>query len=463
MSQSMHPGSDRKGLVNLTATEAARAIREGSVSSVELVGACLDRIAERDSGTGAWAHLDRDKALADARRADEWRASGRGIGPLHGVPVGVKDIIDTADYPTENGCPLYAGNQPRADAACVTALRSAGAVILGKTVTTELALLTPATTHHPAAPGNTSGGSSAGSAAAVADFMVPAALGTQTAGSVLRPASYCGIYGFKPTLGLVPRSGVLMQSHTLDTVGVLARSIEDAALLTEVMARFDPDDPVSFPRSTPPLLATSQSDPPATPTFAFMQTPAWDQMQPAAREAFDELTSELGGLSQPVDFTGLDQVIEWQRIVQLAENASYYGRLQERGRDQFSDGLNARLDEGAKVPVADYITAVAARDAATRSFDDLFENVDAILTPASPGTAPPISDGITGSPIFNGLWTYLGMPCISIPLMEIDGLPCGVQLVGPRRDDARLLRTAKWLVRNLMPDAADGSEQTLSV
>ncbi len=437
-------------IANLSAADAAARIAEGSLTSQALVTACLDRI-EAGTDLAAWAHVDREHALAQARRADEWRAAGRGTGPLHGVPIGIKDIIDTRDLPTGMGCPLYDGHEPRADAACVAALRAAGAVIIGKTVTTELALLTPAETVNPVARDRTPGGSSAGSAAAVSAGHVPAALGTQTAGSVLRPASYCGLYGFKPTLGLISRRGVLMQSHTLDTVGLLARSIADLALITDCMAAYDPLDAVSFERSQPRLAAIAAGKPPLAPTFAYVETPAMaTHGAPAMREAFAELAGELGDNCQKIDLPSLANVIEWQRIVQLAENAAYYGPLQDKGRDQLSAGLNARLDDGARVPVRDYITAAASREKAAAVVQEIFDEFDCILTPAAPGPAPLRSQGITGAPIFNGLWTYLGMPCVSLPLLEVDGLPVGVQLVGPRRDDGRLLRTARWLVDHLM-------------
>ncbi|MEO1282387.1 MAG: amidase [Pseudomonadota bacterium] len=457
-----NPNQDSQ-LINLTASEATRLIAAGTITSEALVSACLARIAERDPGIRAWAHLDMEKALNDARRADAWRATGQGLGPLHGVPIGIKDIIDTEDYPTENGCPIYTGNQPRKDALCVTALRAAGAIVLGKTITTELALLTPAETKNPVAPEHSPGGSSAGSAAAVSDFMVPAALGTQTAGSVLRPASYTGIYGFKPTYGLIPRSGVLMQSHTLDTVGLLARSMDDIALLSDAMSWRDPDDETSYSRSQTRLFDLAQTQPPVTPNFAFVRTPSWDQVDTDSQAAFEELAEELGEACTTVDLPSLDRVIEWQRLVQLAENAAYYGPLQDDARDQLSDGLNARLDEGAKVPVRSYLEAVASREKACAALDELFEDFTAIITPASPGTPPNRSEGITGSPIFNGLWTYLGMPCLSIPLLEVNGLPVGVQLIAQRRDDGRLLRTARWLIDHLADEQTPPSTGTVTV
>jgi Asp-tRNA(Asn)/Glu-tRNA(Gln) amidotransferase A subunit family amidase len=436
-------------LEELSAVAAAAAIRTGELSSEELVAACLARISRLEPELGAWAHLDPEYALAQARAADEARREGKGIGLLHGVPIGVKDIIDTADQPTEHGTPVFRGRRPSADAACVAALRAAGAVILGKTVTTELALLTPADTRNPAHPEHTPGGSSAGSAAAVASGMVPAALGTQTAGSILRPASYCGIVGFKPTFGLVPRAGVLMQSHTLDTVGVLARTLEDAALVTDCMAAACGEDPASFPRSRPSLLDTGREDAPLPPFFAFVKTPAWDETSAVTQEAFAELVGSLGAQVEELDIAALGDVIAAQRIVQLAENAAYYGAILRRARDELSSGLRDRLDSGLQILATDYIEAVRLREPAYRVVEDVLANYSAILTPAAPGPAPRRSENMTGSPVFNGLWTMLGCPCVSLPLMEVDGLPLGVQLVGARRDDGRLLRTARWLAKHL--------------
>lgn len=444
-------------LTELTVTEAAAAIRDGTVTSEMMAEACLSRIAAREAQIGAFAHIDPSFVRDQAKRADQTRGTGNGIGPLHGVPIAVKDIIDTKGYPTEYGCPAYTGNRSLRDAPCVAALRSAGAIILGKTVTTELALLNPSATRNPVDTAHSPGGSSAGSAAAVADEMAPAALGTQTAGSVLRPASYCGIYGYKPTFGLIPRSGVLMQSHSLDTVGLFARSIEDVAMLTDCMAGYDPSDATSYYSSGPNIAGIAASKLPLPPSFAFVKTPAWDHADPAMQEAFSELAAELGAQCDEIEVSGLAHVLEWQRLVQLAENAAYYGPLQDRARDLLSSGLNARLDEGAKVPVRAYVEAIASRDKAYETVAGIFSHYSVILTPAAPGPAPRLDEGITGSPVFNGLWTYLGMPAISIPVLQVNGLPVGVQLVGLRGDDGRLLRTARWLVQHLAGQPASTS------
>jgi len=244
---------DSKDLSELGAAAAASALSEGSISSEELVASCLARIAADEERVRAWAFLDADYALQQARAADQRRREGEPLGALHGIPVGIKDIIDTRDMPTENGTVLHAGRTPLEDATVVRMLRAAGAIILGKTVTTELATYAPGKTRNPHNPEHTPGGSSSGSAAAVAAHMVPLALGTQTNGSMIRPAAYCGVVGFKPSFGLIPRHGILKQSRALDQVGVFARSVEDAAFLAEQIIGFDERDPDTRPRAKPPL------------------------------------------------------------------------------------------------------------------------------------------------------------------------------------------------------------------
>lgn len=443
----MHPATPPEPTA-LSATAAAEAIRTGKITSRSLVEACLARIAEREPHVQAWAHLDPDLALRQADAADARQRSGAATGPLNGVPIGIKDIFDTADLPTENGCPIFAGRRPDSDAACVTLLRAAGAVVLGKTVTTELALLTPAKTRNPHDLEHAPGGSSSGSAAAVADGMVPAALGSQTAGSLIRPASYCGVYGFKPTLGMIPRAGVLMQSHTLDTVGVFGRSVDDLALLADCMAGYDGNDTVSFRRRGFKLPDAARLEPPAPPRLAFVKTAAWNDADPAMHASFARLVGTLGASVQEMEIPILAEVVAWQAIVQLAENAYYYAPLLRQAPDKLSDGLRARIEAGLAADVQAYIAALACRESAYREVLRVLDGFDAVLTPAATGPAP-MGFASTGSPIFNGLWTYLGMPAVSLPLLEANGLPIGVQLVGERRDDGHLLCIARWLEAQL--------------
>jgi Asp-tRNA(Asn)/Glu-tRNA(Gln) amidotransferase A subunit family amidase len=432
-----------------TAAEAARRIAAGTLSSQELVGACLARIDALEPQVRAWAFLDRERALAEAKAADAGRRDGKGIGPLHGVPVGIKDIIDTADMPTENGSAAFKGHQPTKDASCVAALRAAGAIVLGKTVTTELANAHPSVTRNPRNLEHTPGGSSSGSAAAVAAGMVPAALGTQTAGSVIRPSGFCGVYGFKPTFGLIPRTGVLAQAPSLDTIGVMGRSVEDLALLADAMAVHDDRDPASLTGSRPRLLSAATGEPPAPPRFAFVKTHAWAEAEAATREAFGRLAERLGARVREV---AIDQATERGfaacRLVQKVELAHHYGPILDRAPDLLSARLAGLIEDGRRVPGVAYLAALGAREAHYAAADQLFRDCGTILTPAALGPAP---KGLasTGNPVFCGFWTWLGTPSVTLPLLEADGLPMGVQLVGARRDDGRLLRTARWLVRHL--------------
>jgi Asp-tRNA(Asn)/Glu-tRNA(Gln) amidotransferase A subunit family amidase len=436
-------------LHSLTAAEAAASIARGDITSEALVGACLDRIAALEPQVQAWAFLDRERALEQARAADEARRSGKGIGPLHGVPVGIKDIIDTADMPTENGSPFFKGRQPDKDASCIAALRSAGAVILGKTVTTELATHVPSRTRNPRNLEHTPGGSSAGSAAAVACDMVPLALGTQTKGSVIRPASFCGIYGFKPTFGTIPRTGVLAQALSLDTVGVYGRSIEDVALVADAMSFYDDRDAASFAGSRGRMHATAMQDWSLPPMFAFVKTDAWSKADASTHEAYGELVEQLGNQAHEVSIDATCQrASDACKIIQDVELALHFGPILDRAPDKISPSLGKQIEEGRRVRGVDYLAALEARQHYVDTLEDIFLDYGTILTPPARGVAPKGFD-TTGDPIFCGLWTYLGVPAVTLPLLEVDGLPLGVQLVGRPRDDARLLRTARSLLRHL--------------
>jgi Asp-tRNA(Asn)/Glu-tRNA(Gln) amidotransferase A subunit family amidase len=445
---------DLTNLHALSAAEAARLIHGGVISSEQYVEACLERIRAVDGEVEAWAFLDPGLALAQAREADEERLSGRTVGPLHGVPVGVKDIIDTADMPTENGSVLHAGRTPSRDAGVVAALRAAGAIVMGKTVTTEFATREPGKTRNPHNPAHTPGGSSSGSAAAVAAGMVPLALGSQTGGSTIRPAAYCGVYGLKPTHGLIPRHGMFQLSRTLDHVGLFARGVDDLALLLEQLAGHDERDPDTRPRARVPYRALAAEEPPLPPMFAFVKTGLWDRVDPDAREAFAELTGLLGDRVEEVELvTPAAETAEWHRTIMDAEVAVNLDREWRTGRAGLSASLRARIEHGHVVPAPDYLRALARIPPLVASLTELFEQrYDVILTPAASGTAPLGLDS-TGDPAFCALWTLAGMPAISLPLMRgANGLPLGVQLVGARHADARLLRTARWLVARTSAD-----------
>lgn len=437
-------------LFQLSVAEAVEAIRAGKISSEELVSACLDRIKALEDTVGAWVHLDPDYALQQARNADQWRKEGKPLGPLLGIPVGVKDIFDTQDMPTEDGTVLHAGRQPDEDATAVALLREAGAIIMGKTVTTELAVYSPGKTRNPHDPERTPGGSSSGSAAVVAAFMVPLAIGTQTNGSVIRPASYCGVYGYKPTHGSISRHGVLPQSRHLDQVGVFARTIEDVAVIAEPLMAFDEHDPDTRPRARPNLIKTVAEEPPVTPRLAFVKTPMWDQADEDTKAAFAELVERLGENVGEVQLSDIfNHAVEWHRAIMEADLARSFEREYADGRDKLSPILREMIERGQKVLALDYNRAVGQIPLLNRMLDGLFEWHDAILTPATTGEAP-LGLGSTGSPIFCTIWTLCGMPAVTLPLMQgSHGMPIGVQLVGPRGGDARLLRTARWLANPL--------------
>jgi Asp-tRNA(Asn)/Glu-tRNA(Gln) amidotransferase A subunit family amidase len=437
----------------LTATETARLVAEGALTAEEHVRACLARIEEAEPAVQAWAHLVPEDALEQARDADECRMRGLPEGPLQGVAVGIKDIIDVRGLPTESGTVLHAGHVARRDASVVARLRTAGAVVIGKTVTTELASYSPGKTRNPHDPEHTPGGSSSGSAAAVAAGMVPVALGSQTNGSIIRPASFCGVFGFKPSFGLVPRTGVLTLSRALDHVGVFARSLEDVALVTEAIAGFDEGDADTLPpRTRPPLSKVLAQDPPLPPRLALVRTPFWSRLDDDARAAFDELAQALGEQGQPFDLPqSAAQAVDWHRTIFEADLAANFEREYEQGEEKLSASLRGQIERGRQVLAVDYRKALARVAILNEAFEAVFENFDAIVTPATLGTAP---RGLasTGDPLLATLWTYCGMPALSLPLARGDnGLPLGIQLVGARGDDARLLRTARWLCAAAAP------------
>ncbi len=427
-----------------TACEAAMAIRQGRLTSVRLVQACLDRIADVEPTVEAWSFLDPPYTIAQAEARDCARMEGKPLGPLHGIPVGVKDIFDTADMPTENGTVLHSGRRPAEDSMAVALLRAAGAVILGKTVTTELAVYTPGKTRNPHDPGRSPGGSSSGSAAAVAARMVSLAIGSQTNGSIIRPAAYCGVVGYKPTHGQISRFGVLHQSSHLDHVGVFAHSVEDAALIAEPLMAYDPRDPAMRCKPQPRLLELVSQEPAAVPRIAFVESPFWDKADPKARAAIQALARRLAceEAELPAPFAEAGQV---HSTILEADLALSFSSEYQRGKERLSPMLRTMIERGRQTLAVDYNRAVAAVAGLRRTLDDLLQRYDAILTPATTGVAP-AGLASTGSPIFCTIWTLCGVPAVTLPLLTGEqGLPLGVQLIGGEGDDARLLRTARWL------------------
>jgi amidase len=422
-------------LNQLSAAEIARRIAAAEITAEAVVRDCLDRIAEREPVVHAFAHVDADLALEAARALDR----GPNRGALHGVPIGIKDVIDTADQPTQMGSPIYAGYRPACDAACVAVLRAAGAVILGKTVTAEFAGMTAGATTNPHNPAHTPGGSSSGSAAAVADFMLPAALGTQTGGSVLRPAAYCGVIGYKPTFGAFNRAGLKFAAESLDTIGLMARMLDDVALITSVLLGGRTGAPVSL--SGPPRIG-------------LCRTPLWEEAEPETRHAVEDAAARLAQAGAPLrevtlpdDFAGLKvaarvTVNNYERSKSMASEWGSH-------RDLISAKLARAIALGMEMPYADYLAAIRLGESCRAQLPAVFEDFDILLAPCVNGEAPAGLES-TGDPGFQAIWTILHVPTMSLPTHQGPrGLPVGIQLVGRRYDDARLLACARWVWERL--------------
>ena len=412
------------------AAETARAIAEGRTTSEEAVASCLGRIAEREATVRAWAWLDPDHALAEARARD----AARPLGPLHGVPVGIKDIFDTADMPTQMGSPIYHGHRPAADAAAVAILRAAGAVILGKTVTAEFAGTHPGPTTNPHDAARTPGGSSQGSAAGVADFMVPVALGTQTGGSVLRPSSFCGIVGFKPSFGTFNRAGIKFAAESLDTIGLHARALEDVALVADVLTGREPGGIAALARP---------------PRIGLCRTPLWHLAEPETVAAIDGAAAAVRAAGAAVDEVRLpaafDALADARRAINDHERARAMAHEWRTDRDRLSPALRKTVEAGLAVPHAEYRAALARTRDCRHLLDWLFDDWDALLAPAVNGEAPP-GLGHAGDPAFQALWTMLHVPAITLPTHRgPNAMPVGIQLVARRGEDDLLLSVAEWV------------------
>lgn len=417
----------------LSAVEAVTAIEGGTLTSEKYVRACLDRIAEREPEVHAWAFLDPKLAMAQAKAAD----SAKG-GLLRGVPIGVKDIIDTYDMPTGHNSPIFAGKVPFGDAACVALSRGANAVIMGKTVTTEFANRHPGPTLNPfrdrANMSRTPGGSSSGSAAAVADGHVPLAFGTQTGGSVIRPAAYCGVIGYKPTFGDFSRVGIKLQSHSQDTLGMMARTLDDIALFRAVVLKLPP---VPVDRTI------------VAPRIGFYRTPIWDEADPDTKELLERTARKLGATEIPVAPQFAD-ILDDQTNITSFEGTRNYADERLRNPDKVSAELmGGAMKKGLEVTLDQYVAAQRKSVAYRVHIDSLFDSVDALLVPSAPGEAPAGVE-YTGDPRFNSLWTLAGGPCVTLPAGTGDeGMPLGIQLVGPRYGDDRLFSIAAWVAARL--------------
>lgn len=426
-----------KKLNVLSALGAAKMISRREITSEALVRDCLERIRERDADVGAWVYFDPDLALRQARALD----SGTIRGPLHGLPLGVKDIFETHDMPTEYGSPIYQDHRTGFDAASVALARASGAVILGKTVTTEFATFPPGKTRNPLHLGHTPGGSSSGSAAAVADFHVPLAFGTQTAGSVIRPASYCGVVGFKPTYNLIPRCGVKPGSDTVDTVGVFARTVPDVAMFTAALL------------GNAALLVPEQ--PIAPPCIGLCRTYEWDRVLPEMAAAMEKAATSLSSagarvteVNLPPRFSGL---LAAQKSIMGFEGARNRADEFARFPAKLSAALRENFAAGYRIEFDTYASALALGRECRSRLVDAFGDCDVLLSPSAPGEAP-AGLSSTGDPVMNQVWTLLHAPCVTVPAATgTNGLPLGLQAVGRIGDDARTLAAAHWVKQTLSP------------
>ena len=421
-------------LHELDAWQTAALLARRELTAERLARACLERVAERDGQVHAFAHLDVNAVLAQARALD----AGAARGALHGLPIGVKDLFDTADLPTTYGSPVYAGHRPAADAASVTLCREAGALVLGKTVTTEFAYFFPGPTANPHNPGHTPGGSSSGSAAAVAAGMVPLALGTQTAGSIIRPAAYCGVVGYKPTLGRVTGAGVKLLSRTLDVVGGFGRSVRDVGLLGAVL--------------TGDARLMQLADDPGAPRIGLLPTPAWEQADADTQGAWAQAMRVLSPQTLCRDVVtpeGFGDLIQLQKDIMFFEMARNLSHERVMHRARLSPQLTELLDAGMRIDGATHAANLARTQAWRQRIDALFDTHDVLLTPSATGEAP-AGLNATGDPLFCRTWSLLGLPAVHLPFARGQhGLPVGLQLVGRHGQDHQLLAAAHWIHQRL--------------
>ena len=430
----------------LSVAQAAKSIAAGEISPVDLAESLLDRIERLEPGLTAWVYLDREAILTEARKKSEEVKSGAALGPLHGVPIGLKDIYYTAGIPTTACSRLYADFVPDYDATTVALMKQAGAIMLGKTVTTEFACLDPSPTLNPWNPAHTPGGSSSGSAVAVAVKMCPAAMGSQTVGSVLRPASYNGVVGFKPTLGRVSRYGIIPVSWSLDTAGWMTRTVEDAALLLNVMAGTDPQDPVASALAPEDYLRASAD--PSPPRIGLLRGYFNDNSNSETKAHTEQIVEKLSREGAAIEEISLDDSIQTamddQRLIMAVEGGAFHQDMFRTRSEEYQPLLREMLRLGLETSGADYSRALERRLRFMADMKDAAAKADVLLTPSTP--TPALADLTnTGNSMYQGPWTSCGIPAISIPSgLASSGLPMGIQLASAHFQEARLFAAARW-------------------
>ena len=435
-----------KDIFSLSLEELAKKIKDAQFSSVEVCETYIERINKFEKDVKAWAHFDKKVLLEKAVEADEHRKSGKPVGSLHGVPIAVKDIIGTVDMPTECGTVIRKGKSYSQNAEIIDLLHSSGAIVMGKTATSELAYLGPSSTTNPHDKTRTPGGSSSGSAASVASFMAPASVGSQTGGSIIRPASYCGVVGYKPSYGLISRNGVLRTSYSLDHIGMFGRKVEDVAMLAKVLIKKDKFDPATIHYSTENILNETKKGPLFEPKFIFYKTDHWKIIDKKSKDSFEyfikSFKKNIEIFDTPSYFKDIHKYHQIIHETDLANNFSVYFK---KFKKKLSKYMQDAITRGNKYSAKEYAEAIDFMKRSYESYQEVFEDYHGVLSPSSPGVAP---KGLksTGTAEFNKVWSYLGTPCISLPLLEGENnLPLGVQLIGDKYDDHRFLGIARWL------------------
>ena len=436
-------------IFSLSASELAAQLREGEISSVEVCSQYIERIGKFEKDVKAWSHFNKKLLLEKAAEADEHRISGKPLGLLHGLPIAVKDIIGTLDMPTECGTTIRKKMTASQDSEVVNLLKIAGAIIMGKTETTELAYFHPGKTTNPHDYKRTPGGSSSGSAAAVAAYMAPLSIGSQTNGSTIRPASYCGVVGYKPSYGLISRYGILKQSDKLDQVGIFGKSVEDVALLAKVLIKKDLFDPSTIHYSAEDMIDVCRKGPLFDPKFIFYKTKNWKNLDKESQESFEIFIKTFKKNIEVFDTPSyFDDIPKYHKIIHETDMANNFQLYYKKYKKKLSKEMVSAIERGFKNSATEYAEAIDFMKRSYDSYKEVFEDYHGVLTPASSGVAPK-GLGNTGSPEFSTVWTYLGLPSISLPLLTgKNDLPLGIQLIGDKYDDLRFLGVASWVEKN---------------
>ena len=433
-------------IFSLKVEELALKIKDAQLTSVEICEAYLERIKKFEKDVKAWAYFDKKILLEKAAESDEHRRSGKPLGPLHGIPIALKDIIGTVDMPTECGTVIRKGKSYSQNAEIIDLLHVSGAIVMGKTATSELAYLGPPATTNPHDKTRTPGGSSSGSAASVASFMAPASIGSQTGGSIIRPASYCGVVGYKPSYGLISRNGVLRTSYNLDHIGIFGRKVEDVAMLAKVLIKKDKFDPATIHYSTENILSETKKGPLFDPKFIFYKTEHWKLIDKKSRESFEYFINSFKKNIEIFDTPSyFKDIHKYHQIIHETDLANNFSVYFKKFKKKLSKYMQDAIIKGNKHSAKEYAEAIDFMKRGYESYEEVFEDYHGVLSPASPGVA---SKGLksTGTAEFNKVWSYLGTPCISLPLLEGENnLPLGVQLIGNKYDDHRFLGVANWL------------------